>query len=180
VLARLEADDTIEAAYLSQDGTRLLIGSEVDVDLARVTDGCKRILAEVNLQPRALSGPETTAAWNARDDVERWVRGDTLWKLSMREAKTFADRILVVLVERYGDAAKELLPVLVDHCFEGVRPANGSGPAPTRWKPGTSIEDRRAVILKKARARLKPQQVTDLGKLLADRKQMTAIVRAGR
>ncbi len=119
---------------------------------------------------------KATRAWEGRESDD-WLPHDELWKLSFREAETFADRLLAVLVKEHGEGARPLRPLLVESFFEGVRPTNGAGPAPTRWEKGASVEVRRAALLEEARKHLNEDQVTQIGDLLADQKRVQKILR---
>jgi len=179
VLARLNDQDAIAISYLSSDGTQLLLQGAPDASRERVLAACEAGLKESNLRPQPQPTEQGQQAWDARDS-DAWLGHDELWKLSWREAETFADRILTVLVEEHGERVRPLRPLLVESCFEMVRPHDGSGPVPSRWEKGASVQVRRAALLKEARKHLSEDQVTQIGELLADGERIRGLLRPAR
>ena len=176
MLARLNDHAAISISYLSGDGTQLLLQGASDASREQVLAACEAGLKESNLRPQPQPTEQAQQAWDAREG-DGWLGHDELWKLSWREAETFADRILAVLVEEHGEGVRPLRPLLVESCFEGVRPHDGSGPAPSRWEKGASVQVRRAALLEEARKHLREDQVTQIGELLADGERIRAILR---
>lgn len=176
MLARLNEHDAIATSYLSSDGTQLLLQGAPDASREQVLAACEGGLKEANLRPQPQPTKQGEQAWDARSG-DGWLGQDELWKLSWREAETFADRILAVLVNEHGEGARKLRPLLVESCFEGVRPSNGGGPTPTQWKKGASVEVRRTALLNEARKHLEEEQVTKIGDLLSDQERVRAILR---
>ncbi|MBL4850040.1 MAG: hypothetical protein JKY65_31310 [Planctomycetes bacterium] len=176
MLARLNADERIAQAYLAADGTRLLLQGAANSSREEVLAACGAGLEAANLQPQALSDEEAQEAWRHRDE-DAWLLHTELWKLSWKEAETFADRLLAVLIAAHGEGARSLRPLLVESLFEGVRPKGGGGPESSHWKKGASVEERRTVLLREARKHLSEAQVADVGTLFADRKRVREILR---
>lgn len=179
VLARLNAKDAIAVSYLSSDGTQLLLQGSATATPDQVLAACQDALKKANLRPLPLPPARASKAWGTRDS-DAWLLHGQLWKLSWREAEAFADRILAALVKKHGDGVRPLRPLLVESFFEGVRPRDGSGPAPSRWKKGASVEVRRTALLKEARKHLSKDQVTQIGELLGSEEQVRAILRPQR
>ena len=177
MLARLNDHDAIATSYLSNDGTQLLLQGAPDATREQVLAACEEGLKESNLRPQPQPNEQAGQAWDARAG-DGWLGHGELWKLSWREAETFADRILAVLVEEHGEGVRPLRPLLVESCFEWVRPNDGSGPAPSRWEKGASAEVRRAALLEEARKHLSEDQVAQIGELFADGERVRAIVRS--
>jgi hypothetical protein len=173
VLARLEAHDDVTEAFLSVDGTGILLAGPSREGLL---EACKAALADSATQPQPRPDAEARAAWSDRTD---WVSQDELWRLSWREAEAFADRLLAELVRRFGEPVRPLRSLLVESFFEGVRPKDGSGPASKSWEPGATVEARRAVIFARAAELVGPAKRDGLEAFLSDRKAVSAVIRAG-
>ncbi|HBP18955.1 MAG TPA: hypothetical protein DEA08_14355 [Planctomycetes bacterium] len=176
MLARLNDHDAIATSYLSSDGTQLLLQGAPDATREQVLAACEEGLRKSNLRPQPQPTERASQAWDAREG-DGWLAHGELWKLSWREAEAFADRILAVLVEEHGQGVRPLRPLLVESCFEGVRPHDGSGPTPSRWEKGASVEVRRVALLKEARKHLSEDQVAQIGEFLADGERIRAILR---
>ncbi|RMG18864.1 MAG: hypothetical protein D6731_01025 [Planctomycetota bacterium] len=177
MLARLEADDRVARAYISRDGTRLLLAGRPGATREDPLDACARVLGERGLRPVAESTAATGAAWREREGTD-WLPRDAAWKLSWQEAEAFADRLLRRLEAEHGPAVRRLRPLLVASCFEAVRPADGSGPAPTHWPLGAPAAVRRRAIIAEARKHLDEASLRRLDALLSDAKRVRAILRA--
>lgn len=180
MLARLNADERISAAYLSTDGTRLLLLGAEGSTPEQVLTGCEAALTESNLRPLMQPRDQAASAWAKRgEESETWLAHDQLWKLSWHEAETFADRLLVELVKAFGEEARSLRALLAESFFEGIRPEAG-GPTPTHWKRGASTEIRRAAVLAEARKHLNKEQVAELNELLNDGDRVRSLLSAPR
>jgi hypothetical protein len=171
VLARLHADDRVAASYLAVDGTQILVGGAPGATPSDLIALYRAALADSSLDAEAAPRSQAQAAWAAREGAD-WVGADALWTLSWKEAETFADRILDGLVERFGDDVRGLRPLLVESCFEGVRPDDGYGPSSPRWPAGATAEARRRVIGDAAAELLGPARATELVEALANRELM--------
>lgn len=176
MLARLNGHDAIATSYLSSDGTQLLLQGAPDATHKNVLAACEEGLKESNLRPQPQPNEQAREAWDAREG-DAWLGHGELWKLSWREAETFADRILAVLVEEHGEGVRPLRALLVESCFEWVRPEDGSGPVPSRWEKGASVEVRRAALLDEARKLMTEEKVRQIGQLLSDPERVRAILR---
>ena len=181
MLARLNADDRISATYLSSDGTQLLLLGAEGTTSEQVLEGCEAELKEANLRPLVQPHDQARSAWTKRDeDRDKWLAHDQLWKLSWREAETFADRIMVDLLREHGEGVRPLRTLLVESFFEGIRPAGEAGPAPTRWTRGATVEIRRSAILAEARRHLTEVQVAEINELLSDMERVRSLLRPTR
>jgi hypothetical protein len=176
VLARLNGLDSITTTFLSSDGTQLLLQGSGGASRDEVLAACAEGLADSKLRPDPLSTDDAMSAWSVREG-EAWLDHSELWKLSWREAETFADRVLVALVEEHGEGARALRPLLVESFFEGVRPEDRSGPTPSHWEKGASTDLRRSKLIEEARKHLSEGQVARVAELLADGERIRALLR---
>tara|TARA_R110002072_G_scaffold28296_8_gene91080 strand:+ start:350 stop:892 length:543 start_codon:yes stop_codon:yes gene_type:complete len=174
VLARLNEHEAIAITYLASDGTQLLLQGAPNASREQILAACEGVLKEANLRPQPQPTKQAWRAWDTRES-DGWLGKDELWKLSWREAETFADRVLAELVNEHGEEARRLRPLLVESCFEGVRPSDGGGPTPSQWKKGASIEVRRSALLNEARKHLPEELVTKIGSLLSDQERVRAL-----
>jgi hypothetical protein len=167
VLARLNDSDLVAASFLSWDGTRLLIEGRHGATADNLVAAGQEAVAERNLKPNRVSQDQALREWAQREDTTAWVSSADLWRLSWREAETFADRLTTALVERFGTEARGLKSLLTESFFEGVRPPDGSGPISAHWPKGASTETRREVLLRRAADLLNESEIEGLRELLS-------------
>jgi hypothetical protein len=166
VLARLNERDAIKTSYLSFDGTRLLVRGVSGTSDAALLSACEEALEASGHKPKPLENVD--GAWAQRGDRAEWLSRSELWRLSWREAETFADRYLVALEKRFGDDVSVLRPTLVASCFESVRPADGSGPTPKAWAKGATLDERRKVLYAEAAEFLTAERLAELEAFMND------------
>lgn len=176
MLARLNANQAVEASYLAWDGTRLLIQGAAGASDATLLEAAREAVAERELQPTQLPDEQARREWAARHDTAVWVAGADLWRLSWREAETFAARLTAALSEQVGEEVAALEPLLVESFFEGVRPPDGSGPVSTHWPPGATVQARQRVIFARAAELLDEPRLEALRALLASREQVGKLI----
>jgi hypothetical protein len=135
VLARLEADPSIEHVFVSRDGMRLLVTARPasgrgEAVRAGLLEAVTRVLAESELAPRPESIAAARVAWAERHRPGRWVGRADAWRLSWREAEQFADRFLAWLAAHQAPAAGGEARALVPGA-PAPEPMPGAMSAPT-------------------------------------------------
>lgn len=176
MLARLNANQAVEASYLAWDGTRLLIQGTAGAPEATLVEAAREAVAKRKLQPAQLPAEQARREWDARHDTAVWVSDADLWRLSWREAETFAARLTAALTEQVGEEAAALEPLLTESFFEGVRPPDGSGPVSAHWPPGATVQARQRVVFERAAELLDEPQLEALRALLSSREQVGKLI----
>jgi hypothetical protein len=178
VLARLQKSDDVAAAYLAWDGTRLLVEGEAGTPPKALVAAAEAVLADRGLRPAPQDDALARQEWARRADPSAWVGEHDLWRLSWREAETLAARLTKALVERFGPKARGLEPLLTESFFEGVRPADGSGPTSPHWPQDAPVETRREAILERAAELLDEAALEGLRELLAAPEEVRELISA--